>query len=138
MIHTLTGKLVSKYSNAILVETGGVGFKVFVPESVLKATPPLGEEIDLFIFLYLPGLSKLQELRTEEERLGRELADLEKKIQVLREEKNLLPHDVAYAENVIREELGLVKPGEMVYKILPEKKPLPAEKSPLSSTPETH
>ena len=92
----------------------------------------------LFIFLYLPGLSKLQELRTEEERLGRELADLEKKIQVLREEKNLLQHDVAYAEKVIREELGLVKPGEMVYKILPEKKPRPAEKSPLSSTPETH
>ena len=28
---------------------------------------------------------------------------------------------MTYLEKVIREELGLVKPGEMVYKLVPEK-----------------
>ncbi len=75
----------------------------------------------LFIFLYLPGLSHLQELRLEEERLGRELAELDRKIESLQEEKNLLETDLAYLEKVVREELGLVKPGEMVYKLVPAK-----------------
>ena len=75
----------------------------------------------LIAFLYLPGLSRLQELRLEEERLGRELAELDREIRTLQEEKELLQKDQAYLEKVIREELGLVKPGEMVYKLVPEK-----------------
>lgn len=71
--------------------------------------------------LYLPGLSRLQELRSEEERLSRELVELGAKIKALQEEKTLLQSDLAYLEKVIREELGLVKPGEMVYKLVPEK-----------------
>lgn len=74
----------------------------------------------LIAFLYLPGLSRLQELRLEEERLGRELAELDREIRSLQEEKNLLEKDQDYLEKVIREELGLVKPGEMVYKLVPE------------------
>ncbi|MBI4115494.1 MAG: septum formation initiator family protein [Candidatus Omnitrophica bacterium] len=77
----------------------------------------------LFAFLYLPGLSRYQELRLEEERLGRELAQLDKQIQNLQEEKELLEKDQDYLEKVIREELGLVKPGEMIYKLVPEKEP---------------
>jgi len=75
----------------------------------------------LVAFFYLPGLSRLQELRLEEERLGRELAELDREIRALQEEKELLQKDQAYLEKVIREELGLVKPGEMVYKLVPEK-----------------
>ncbi len=77
----------------------------------------------LFIFFYLPGLSRYHELKMEEERLSKELGELEAKIQRLQEEKSLLQNDVVYLEKVIREELGLVKPGEMVYKVEPEKKP---------------
>jgi cell division protein FtsB len=75
----------------------------------------------LFVFLYLPGLSHLQELRLEEERLGRELEELNRQIEALQEEKTLLQTDLAYLEKVVREELGLVKPGEMVYKLVREK-----------------
>ena len=75
----------------------------------------------LIAFLYLPGLSRFQELRLEEERLSRELVELDREIQSLQEEKELLQKDQAYLEKVIREELGLVKPGEMVYKLVPEK-----------------
>ena len=76
----------------------------------------------LFAFLYLPGLSRFQELRLEEERLSRELTELDREVRSLQEEKRLLEKDQAYLEKVIREELGLVKPGEMVYKLVPEKK----------------
>ena len=76
----------------------------------------------LFAFLYLPGLSKYQELRLEEERLSRELASLQREIRALQKEKELLEKDQDYLEKVIREELGLVRPGEMVYKLVPAKK----------------
>lgn len=75
----------------------------------------------IFAFFYLPGLSRYHELRLEEERLTRELAELDREIEVLQEEKGLLQNDLAYLEKVIREELGLVKPGETVYKLVPEK-----------------
>ncbi len=82
--------------------------------------------IVLFAFLYLPGLSKLQELRLEEERLSKDLTDLNQRIQKLQEEKDLLQNDQDYLEKVIREELGLVRPGEMVYKLVPEKEEPPS------------
>ena len=75
----------------------------------------------LFAFLYLPGLSRYHELRQEEEKLRSELREVEREIHVLREEKNLLEKDQEYLEKTIREELGLVRPGEMVYKVVPEK-----------------
>ena len=76
----------------------------------------------LFVFFYLPGLSRLFELRQEEERLSRELAELDRQVQALQQEKELLEKDQDYLEKVIREELGLVRPGEMVYKVVPEEK----------------
>ena len=74
----------------------------------------------IFIFFYLPGLSRVQELRLEEDRLSKELSTLSREIQTLKEEKELLQKDQAYLEKVIREELGLVRPGEMVYKLVPK------------------
>lgn len=76
----------------------------------------------LFAFLYLPGLSRYYELRQEELRIERELANLERQSKALQEEKELLEKDKEYLEKVIREELGLVRPGEMVYKLVPEGK----------------
>lgn len=90
----------------------------------------------LFAFLYLPGLSRFQELRLEEERLSRELAQLESQIKALREEKELLEKDQAYLEKVIREELGLVRPGEIVYKVVQENNP-PVPKATVAERPKT-
>ena len=83
----------------------------------------------LFIFFYLPGLSRVQELRLEEERLWKELKELEGEIQALKEEKELLEKDRAYLEKVAREELGLVRPGEMVYKLVPQNNPLASKQN---------
>lgn len=81
----------------------------------------------LFVIFYLPGLSRYHELKTEEERLTRQLHEIEAQIAKLEEEKSLLQNDVAYLEKTIRDELGLVKPGEMIYKLVPDKKPASGE-----------
>ena len=94
----------------------------------------------LFIFFYLPGLSRVQELRLEEDRISKELAELKGQIQALKNEKELLEKDQGYLEKVIHEELGLVRPGEMVYKLVPEKKEStpPLAKPAASKSSQTH
>ena len=54
----------------------------------------------------------------DEDKLVRELRDLEGKIDQLRKERDLLKNDVDYIERVIREEMGLVRPGESIYKVV--------------------
>lgn len=73
-----------------------------------------------FFWIYFPTLSRYQDLKIEEERMKRELEDLDAKIKALQEERHLLKNDMEYLEKVIRRELGLVKPGEIVYKLVPE------------------
>ncbi len=77
-----------------------------------------------FAFGYLPyrvyggaGLGRLGQLK-------RELVELKARNQVtaaentrLREEVHALRHDLSAVERVAREELGLVRPGEVVYQI---------------------
>ncbi len=74
----------------------------------------------LFFWIYFPVLSHYRDLRIQEDKLSRDLAELDAKIRALTEEKNLLLHDVEYLEKVIRDEMGLVKPGEIVYKLVPD------------------
>lgn len=74
----------------------------------------------LFYWVYLPVLSKYRDLKVEEEKLNREYEALQVKISTLEEEKRLLREDVTYLEKIIRDEMGLVKPGETVYKFVTE------------------
>lgn len=81
----------------------------------------------LFVFswVYLPGISKYRDLKIKQEQIESEIKVLEDKLKSVREERDLLKNDVQYLEKVIRDELGLVKPGEVVYKFVPEQ-PKPA------------
>ena len=86
----------------------------------------------LFSWVYLPALSRYQDLKTRQEGIEIQIRDLQAKLKDIREERDLLKNDVGYLEKVIREELGLVKPGEIVYKFVEEKpapKPQPSENS---------
>jgi cell division protein FtsB len=76
--------------------------------------------IALVLFLFFPSVSQFLELKRQEEGLSREIADLRKKITELKREEHLIKNDLSYLEGVIRKELGLVKPGEIVYKVVPE------------------
>lgn len=80
----------------------------------------------LFYWIYLPVLTKFQDLKSEEDVLQKEIGILNEKIAVLTEEKNRLLNDPEYVERTIRNELGLVGPEEVIYKFLPEEVP-PAE-----------
>lgn len=72
----------------------------------------------IFVWLYLPTLTRFRELKSTEDKIRREIDDLNSKIADLEEERDLLKNDLGYIEKVIREELGLVKPDEIVYKFV--------------------
>lgn len=49
MIGRLRGELLDIGAGMVLVDAGGVGYEVLVPESVLVQMPPIGESVDLTI-----------------------------------------------------------------------------------------
>lgn len=93
--------------------------------------------LGVFFWIYFPALSRYRELKTQEEKLTHDIADLDGRIETLLEERKLLKNDLNYLEKVIREEMGLVKPGEIIYKMIPEAlmKKAPPLKEPAAITP---
>ena len=87
--------------------------KRFIPLVVLLL-------IGIAALIYLPGISKYLKLKHREAGLDREIERLERQIENLKEEEHLLKNDLARLEEVVRDELGLVKPGEIVYKVVEE------------------
>ncbi len=73
--------------------------------------------------IYLPGLSKYMKLKRKEDELSQTIARLQTEIETLKKEEHLLRTDVTHLEQVVREELGLVKPGEVIYKVVEEEPP---------------
>ena len=70
MIYSLVGKLAVKENNLVVVEAGGVGFKLLVSAQALKKMPAVGENTFLYTHLYmredgleLYGFSSAEELR---------------------------------------------------------------------------
>ena len=74
----------------------------------------------IFFWFYFPTLSHYRDLKVQQEEIEREIKGLEIKIQALAEERDLLKNDSEYLEKVIRDELGLVRPGEVIYKFVPD------------------
>ena len=72
----------------------------------------------IFAAIYLPTLSRYRNLRMQQDRIEHEIDVLDEKIKALMEEKALLQNDVQYIEKIIRDQMGLVKPGEVVYKFI--------------------
>ena len=81
--------------------------------------------------VYLPGFTKYLKLKRRETELSSEIDRLNSAIKKLRQEERLLKTDVSRLEQVMREELGLVKPGEIVVKVVEEEIP---ENNPSSET----
>ena len=52
MIHSLSGKLVGRREGWIIVEAGGIGFKVFLSGRSAQSLPQNGSEIKIFCALY--------------------------------------------------------------------------------------
>ncbi len=74
----------------------------------------------LFLYFYLPRYASYSTLKDEELSLDKKIKFLEDENKKLKEEIGRINSDVKYMEKLLREKMGLVKPGEVVYKIVEE------------------
>jgi len=75
-----------------------------------------------FLILFLPGFSKLQDLREKNRDLEDKIRRLNIENALLEEEVKKVSSDPVYQERVAREKMGIVRKGEVPIKILPQKK----------------
>jgi len=80
--------------------------------------------VALCIFVYLPGYSQYQGISLKEDELRCEIEEFKKINQDLEDELTLLRTDISYLEKVVRDRMGLVKPGEELYKFVEEEMPI--------------
>ena len=64
------------------------------------------------------GLVHLLQMKAEKHKLTKEIQELAEENQNLKQEINLLKTDPKIIERMAREELGLVKKGEVVYRFI--------------------
>ena len=77
----------------------------------------------LIIFIFGDhGLLQLYKLERERAKVQAQIAQLRKERERVMVEKNRLENDIQYLEKLARERYRMVKPGEKVYKVIPEKK----------------
>ena len=71
----------------------------------------------ILIAVFLPGFAKYQRLRSQNSNLKATIAKLETENRRLLAERRRLETDPVYVEKKAREKLGVVKKGEIVYKV---------------------
>jgi len=71
----------------------------------------------ILFFLFLPSYTRFCDLRRKSRELEEKIKELEKKNLALQEEKENLEKNPFYIEKVAREKIGVVKKGEVIYKI---------------------
>lgn len=50
MISYIRGPLMEKFEDSVVVEAGGIGYRIFVPTAVLASLPPNGDEVKIFTY----------------------------------------------------------------------------------------
>ncbi len=73
------------------------------------------------LILFLPSFTKWQDVKQKDLEYQARIKRLEQEKTGLAEEKRLLEDDPAYLEKVARERMGLIREGEVVYQLTPEK-----------------
>ena len=77
----------------------------------------------LIIFIFGDhGLLQLYKLKRDRAKVQAQISQLRKERERVMVEKNRLENDIQYLEKLARERYRMVKPGEKVYKVIPEKK----------------
>ena len=74
------------------------------------------------LIIFLPGYTKLQELRERNRDLETRIRKLNIENSLLQEEVKRIENDVLYQEKIIREKMGVVRKGEIPIKIVPQEK----------------
>ena len=74
------------------------------------------------LIIFLPGYSKLQELRDKSRDLEEKIRRLKKENYILQQEIMRIENDPVYQEKIARDKMGVVRKGEMPIKIVPQEK----------------
>lgn len=74
------------------------------------------------LIIFLPGYTKLQELRDKSRDLETRIKRLSIENYLLQEELKRIESEPFYQEKIAREKMGVVRKGEIPIKIVPEKK----------------
>jgi cell division protein FtsB len=86
------------------------------------------------VFMFLPQIEQSRELQRKEAQLQEEIRLEEELLQHLKRQQDRLRSDPRFIEKIAREELGLAKPGETVFKFVDEEPP-PAPSKKTSTRP---
>ena len=73
------------------------------------------------LIIFLPGYTKLQELRDKNRDLEAKIKRLNIENSLLQQELKRIESDPVYQEKIAREKMGIVRKGEIPIKIVPEK-----------------
>ena len=74
------------------------------------------------LMIFLPGYTKLQELRDRNKDLETKIKRLAIENSLLQQEIKRIENDPLYQEKITREKMGVVKKGEIPVKIVPGEK----------------
>ncbi|MBL7084928.1 MAG: septum formation initiator family protein [Candidatus Omnitrophica bacterium] len=70
-------------------------------------------------FIFIPGYLKIKRLTRQNRELERQIEEIKQVNKGLGEEQERMKNDPLYLESIAREKLGVVKKGEVVFKVLP-------------------
>jgi cell division protein FtsB len=73
----------------------------------------------IILLVFLPSYTQMQDLKQRNQTYAVRIKELEAKNARLEREKHMLETDPEYVEKVGREKMGLIRPGEKVYKMAP-------------------
>ena len=80
----------------------------------------------LLVLIFLPGFTKLQDLRAKNDVLQTKIKMLREKNLALQEEQRRLQTDSTYIEGAAREKMGVVRKGEVVFHLVPSNSSAPS------------
>lgn len=73
----------------------------------------------IILVVFFPSFVVLQQERRRNSEYEQQVAQLKAKNRQLEEEKRLLLENPVYLERVAREKMGLVREGEVIYRLTP-------------------
>lgn len=74
------------------------------------------------LVIFLPGYTKLQELKDKDKDLEDKIKRLHMENILLQQEFRRIESDPVYREKITRDKMGVVRKGEIPFKIIPEDK----------------
>ena len=88
---------------------------------ILKKSFSVFGIVIFLLIIFLPGYTKLQELKDRNKDLEMKIKYLNVENALLQQEIKRIESDPIYQEKIAREKMGVVRKGEIPIKIIPEK-----------------